>query len=274
MTIIGINGNQVFGNWFRGLTVQVSILLYHFVQFGLGCDLWPGGQNFGTGQSSYVQWPVKIFGHSSWPLLRFSASAGLKKNLVFLTFNDGFSEPTSQPVTQDKQPTWAMATSPVTCDSWIEWNDTVEEKYNSGTRWAWILWVGYRVSASYRIAVGREWRIILGQSLELTSKISHVMRVSQHQQIKEILRMGYNHHNWWHLVTLVMMVREYHRSNHNTISVITRHHQTRNSLWSSWLATIWYLILTYHNVDAKFSVHPIAFHVIKTFICISRSIHW
>ena len=29
----------------------VSKVLFHFVQFGLGCDLWPGGQNFGTGQS-------------------------------------------------------------------------------------------------------------------------------------------------------------------------------------------------------------------------------
>ena len=87
-----------------------------------------------------------------------------------------------------------------------------------------------------------------------------------HQQIKEILRIGYNHHNWWQLV---MMVQEYRRSNHNAISVITRHCQTHNSPWSSQLATIWYLILTYHNVDAKFSVHPIAFHIIKTFICIS-----
>ena len=98
----------------------------------------------------------------------------------------------------------------------------------------------------------------------------------QHQQIKEILRMGYNHHNhhnWWQLVTLVMMVQEYRRSNHNAISVITRHRQTRNSPWSSRLATISYLILTSHNVDAKFSVHPIALHVIQTLICISRSIH-
>ena len=98
----------------------------------------------------------------------------------------------------------------------------------------------------------------------------------QHQQIKEILRMGYNHHNhhnWWQLVTLVMMVREYRRSNHNAISVITRHRQTRNSPWSSRLATISYLILTSHNLDAKFSVHPIAFHIIQILICISRSIH-
>jgi len=95
----------------------------------------------------------------------------------------------------------------------------------------------------------------------------------RHQRIKEILRMGYNHHNWWQLVTLVMMVREYRRSNHNAISVITRHRQTRNSPWSSRLATISYLILTSHNVDAKFSVHSIAFHVIQTLIRISQSIH-
>ena len=31
------------------------LLLYHFIQFSLGCDLWPGGRNFGTSQSTYVQ---------------------------------------------------------------------------------------------------------------------------------------------------------------------------------------------------------------------------
>jgi hypothetical protein len=48
--------------------------------------------------------------------LIFLAPAGLEKNLVFQLFSDGFSEPASQPVTQDKQPISAMATSPVTRD--------------------------------------------------------------------------------------------------------------------------------------------------------------
>jgi hypothetical protein len=43
-----------------------------------------------------------------------------QKNLVFQLFRDGFSEPASQPVTQDKQPISAMATGPVTRDGRIE----------------------------------------------------------------------------------------------------------------------------------------------------------
>ena len=50
----------------------------------------------------------------------FTHPQGLKKKLVFDLFSDGFSEPASQPVTQDKQPISAMATSPVTRDGRIE----------------------------------------------------------------------------------------------------------------------------------------------------------
>ena len=57
------------------------------------------------------------------PLLRFRAPAGLEKKS---NFGNSFSEPASQPVTQDKQPISAMATSPVTRDGRIERNDTVQ----------------------------------------------------------------------------------------------------------------------------------------------------
>jgi hypothetical protein len=45
-----------------------------------------------------------------------------------MVFSDGFSEPASQPVTQDKPPILAMATSPVTRDGRIERNETVVEE--------------------------------------------------------------------------------------------------------------------------------------------------
>ena len=69
------------------------ILLCHFVQFGLG---WPVTRWTKIWhQSTYVQWLANNFGHSSWPLLRFRAPAGLQKNLVFQSFSDGFQ---SRPV--------------------------------------------------------------------------------------------------------------------------------------------------------------------------------
>ena len=48
-----------------------------------------------------------------------------KKKLAFQLFSDGFSEPVSHPVTQDKQLILAMTISPVTRDGRIEWNATV-----------------------------------------------------------------------------------------------------------------------------------------------------
>ena len=87
---------------------------------------------------------------------------------------------------------------------------------------------------------------------------SFVFRYNSHQQIREIMIMGYNHRNWSQLVTLVMMWQRYRRSNYNAIYVIAIHPQIWQSPWHLTIGSQFSVplpsVVSWHKITIKYNL--------------------